>query len=133
MALTTDQQLISDFWRCFSDTDETGITALMHPEISWQAMGRQGGLPISGVMDKAAILSLMHNVRQMSVSGLALTMVAWTGESERIAVEMEGKANMQNGRDYYNHYHFLAIIHDSKIHTLREYGDTDEIRRVFLT
>lgn len=39
---------------------------------------------------------------------------------------------MNNGKTYNNRYHFLVIVRDGKILRLREYGDTDQVRRVFL-
>ncbi|WP_198040138.1 nuclear transport factor 2 family protein [Microbulbifer agarilyticus] len=127
-----NRKVVEDFWRCFSATDTDGARALLHEDVTWRAMGQQGGLPISGEMDLDGILALMQSVRESSKDGLALKMLEWTLDGERVAVEMEGLAHMNNGKTYNNRYHFLVIVHDGKILRLREYGDTDQVRRVFL-
>ncbi|QIZ75797.1 nuclear transport factor 2 family protein [Ferrimonas lipolytica] len=130
--MNTNQQLVTQFWQCFAATDLNGAAALLHEDANWCAMGEQGGLPLSGEMDVSGILSLMQSVRDLSEDGLALTMKEWTVQGERVAVEMEGYAKMTNGKVYHNKYHFLIVIRDGKICTLREYGDTDLVRRTFL-
>ena len=47
-----------------------------------------------------------------------------TAEGDRVAVEAESYAKMKNGKTYQNTYHFLFIVRDGKIQSVKEYLDT---------
>jgi len=95
-------------------------------------MGQQGGLPVSGEMDKSGITALMQSVRELVSGPLNMYPKAWTIEGNRVAVEVESSAVLNNGRTYNNLYHYLIVIKNGKIKTIKEYADTDQVRRVFL-
>ena len=95
-------------------------------------MGQQGGLPISGEMDRQGIAVLMNDIKELMSERLQLIVTGWTIEDNRVAVEITSNATMKNGKKYHNLYHFLIVISDDKIETIREYMDTDQVKRVFL-
>ncbi|MBQ4851784.1 nuclear transport factor 2 family protein [Pseudoalteromonas sp. MMG012] len=128
----THQQLVSDFFTRFVTSDIEGLLALLDDQVVWKMMGQQGGLPVSGEMDKAGITGLMQSVREQVAGRLNMTPTAWTIAGGRVAVEVESSAKLTNGRDYNNLYHYLFTISDGKIDAIKEYGDTDQVRRVFL-
>ena len=56
--------------------------------------------------------------------GLRVTPKGITAEGDRVAVEAESYAKMKNGKTYQNTYHFLFIVRDGKIQSVKEYLDT---------
>ena len=128
----THKQLIIDFFTRFVESDIEGLLALLDDNVVWRMMGQQGGLPVSGEMDKKGITGLMQSVRELISGALNMYPKAWTIEGNRVAVEVESTAVLNNGRAYNNLYHYLFIISNEKIETIKEYADTDQVRRVFL-
>lgn len=131
MTRATNKQLVSNFFTRFVESDIDGLLSLLHDDANWRMMGQQGGLPISGEMDKNGIVDLMKSVRELVIDRLNMTTSDWTIENNRVAVEVESLADLKNGKRYNNLYHYLFIISDNKIETIKEYADTDQVRRVF--
>lgn len=126
------KQLVADFFTRFVESDIEGLLSLLTDNVVWKMMGQQGGLPVSGEMDKAGITTLMLSVRELVSGSLNMYPKAWTIQGERIALEVESSAVLNNGRAYNNLYHYLFVLNDGKIATIKEYADTDQVRRVFL-
>ncbi|NEO32690.1 MAG: hypothetical protein F6K36_20130 [Symploca sp. SIO3C6] len=62
-------------------------------------MGSEGGLPMSGEMDKEAIGGLIGTVKEAIPGGMKLTPTGWTAEGDQIALEMEPYGEMSNGKE----------------------------------
>ena len=95
-------------------------------------MDREGGLPMSGEMDKEGIGNLIQAVKAAIPDGLRLTPTGWTVEGDRVALEMESYGVRASGTVYNNLYHFLVTLSDDKITALREYMDTLHAKSVFI-
>ena len=54
-----------------------------------------------------------------------------TAEGERVAIEATGRGRLRNGRDYDNSYHFLMIVRDGRVLSVREYMDSQHVADVF--
>ena len=54
-----------------------------------------------------------------------------TAEGERVAIEGAGRGRLLNGRDYDNRYHFLMIVRDGRVLSVREYMDSEHVADVF--
>jgi ketosteroid isomerase-like protein len=54
-----------------------------------------------------------------------------TAEGERVAIEGTGRGRLSNGRDYDNTYHFLVIVRDGRVSSVREYMDSQHVAEVF--
>ena len=132
MAIERNKEIVCTFFERFSAADVPGALALLDDSVVWRVMGQQGGLPMSGEMDKEAIGALILGVKQAIPGGLKLTPTGWTAERERVAVEMESYGEMGSGAIYHNLYHFLATVVDGRITGLREYMDTDQVKRLFI-
>ncbi|MCC4832749.1 nuclear transport factor 2 family protein [Shewanella sp. 10N.7] len=125
------KQLVSRFFELFTESDIDGVLSLLDDDVRWRMMGQQGGLPISGEMDKQGIKDLMISVKELMVGQLMMTTKAWTIDDNRVAVEVESLGELKNGKRYNNLYHYLIIVKDGRIETIKEYADTDQVRRVF--
>ncbi len=126
------QKLVSDFFARFTESDVDGVMALLTDSVHWQMMGQQGGLPVSGTMNRQEIGAFMVGARELVDGRIEMTPLEWTIELPRLAVEVESHATLKNGRVYHNLYHYLFVLKDGKIETIKEYADTDQVRRVFL-
>jgi len=132
MSTPFNQQLVTDFFTRFVDSDTEGLLSLLDDNVVWKMMGQQGDLPVSGEMDKAGIADLMQSVRDLVSGPLNMEIKAWTIQGSRVAVEVESSAVLKNGRQYNNLYHYLIVVKNNKIETVKEYADTDQVRRVFI-
>lgn len=132
MSTSINKKLVTDFFTRFVDSDIEGLLSLLDDNVVWKMMGQQGGLPVSGEMDKEGIAGLMQSVRDLVSGPLNMETKAWTIEGDRVAVEVESSAVLKNGRKYNNLYHYLIVVKNGKIETVKEYADTDQVRRVFL-
>jgi ketosteroid isomerase-like protein len=54
-----------------------------------------------------------------------------TAEGERVAIEGTGHGRLRNGRDYDNNYHFLIVVRDGRVLSIREYMDSEHVAEVF--
>ena len=132
MKTEANKEIVAHFFQCFSAADAAGALELLDDEASWRVMGREGGLPMSGEMDKDAISVLIGTVKEVIPNGLNLIPTGWTAEGDRVALEMESYGEMINGNVYQNRYHFLITVTNNKITSLREYMDTYHVKRCFI-
>ena len=128
----TNKQIVAAFFERFSAGDTSGALELLDDAVVWRAMGREGGLPMSGERDRQAIGALIEDVKAGFPDGMKLTPTGWTADGDRVALEMESYAVKANRTVYNNFYHFLAIVSDGRITAIREYLDTLHVKRVFI-
>ncbi|KAI9134221.1 nuclear transport factor 2 family protein [Acaryochloris sp. CCMEE 5410] len=132
MSTEQNKQIVDKFFEKFSAADVAGALELLDDAAIWRAMGREGGLPMSGEMDKPMIGELIENVKSAFPDGMRLTPTGWTAEGDRVALEMESYAVKSNGIVYNNFHHFLVALSNGKITSLREYLDTLHVKQVFI-
>ena len=97
---------------------------LLHPDATWWVAGDPARLRVAGLKDRAKIERLLHGLKKALPEGMRMSVSGVTAESERVAVELDGIGTWHNGKTYHNHYHFLFVIRDSMIVSVREYMDT---------
>ncbi len=66
------------------------------------------------------------------VAGVAVAVVGAIAEGERVAVEVESKGDLRNGRQYRQQYHFAITLRDGKITAVHEYLDTLHVHDVWM-
>lgn len=126
-----NKQTVKHFMDVFSSGDVAATLALMADSAIWWVAGT---MPISGTYDKAAFGKLLAGVAATCKGGaIRLVPKAFTAEGERVAVETESFASLNNGRSYNNHYHFLFTVRDGKIAGVKEYLDTMHTNAVLCT
>jgi hypothetical protein len=91
---------------------------LMTPDASWWIQGwetftREGYMKM--VEDGAA---------KVGDTRFRMTVVATTGEGDRVAMEATSHADLRDGRVYENTYHFLFVFQDGLVRIVKEYLDT---------
>lgn len=132
MSTEQNKQIVREFFERFSAGDVPDALGLLDDTVIWRVMGREGGLPMSGEMDKDGIGNLIGTVRDAFPEGMKFTPTGWTAEGDRVALEMESYGKKANGTVYNNLYHFMVALSDGKIASLREYMDTYHVKQVFI-
>lgn len=126
-----NKQTVKHFMEVFSSGDVEATMALMAETATWWVAGT---MPISGTYDKAQFRELLSGVGGSCKGGaIKLMPKAFTAEGERVAVETESLADLNNGRHYNNHYHFLFLVRDGKIAGVKEYLDTMHTNAILCT
>src|SRR3546814_883084 len=115
----------------FSTGDVEAILDFLDDSATWWVGGTIEG--ISGTKDKAAFGQMLSELSGLATTGaIKLTPHEWTAQGDRVAVETESYCELQNGRVYNNHYHFVFVLRDQKIVAVKEFLDTEHTRAVFL-
>lgn len=122
------RQTVLKFLEVFSTGDVQGILDMMDDSATWWVAGT---IPLSGTKTKQEFGEMLSGVADNCKGPIKLTPHATTAEGDRVAVETESYAELNNGRIYNNHYHFLFRVKDGKIAEVREYLDTMHTNDIF--
>lgn len=126
-----NKELVAEFMKVFSVGDVDKILSFLSPTATWWVGGTIDG--ISGAKNKEEFGEMLSSLSSSTKSGaIALKPLAWTAEGERVAVETESYAELENGRVYNNLYHFVFVIKNGEIESIKEFLDTEHTRAVFL-
>ena len=123
-----NKKLVTDFWAAFSASRFDDALALLADDATWRVMGQTS---ISRTYSKAEFAALVHGISASTVSGIQVTPTLLTAEADRVAMEAESLGPMKDGKVYRNQYHFLHILENGRIRTVREYLDTEHVTQIF--
>jgi ketosteroid isomerase-like protein len=112
--------------------DVEGALALMTDDASWRLAGKPELTPVHGTYDKARLRKLFQRMLAQLVDGLHLTVVGSIAEGDKVALEVESRGDLKNGRQYRQQYHFAFTFRDGKIATVHEYLDTHHAFDIWL-
>lgn len=123
MSLEENKKIVRRFLESYSigGVDET--LAQMTDSCIFEAMMRSEGLPIPRAPGKAEFGEMLRNIGSMFPNGVRVTVRGMIAEGDKVAVEAESYAELNNGKIYNNVYHFLVTVHDGKIDHVKEYTD----------
>jgi ketosteroid isomerase-like protein len=79
--------------------------------------------PASGNLSKKQYADFFAHVSPLVIS-TKFNIDGITEDSDRVAIEVTGSAELKNGKTYNNQYHFLFIMKNGLIHQIKEYADT---------
>lgn len=85
---------------------------------------------ISGTFDKASVTAAAGSIFEVFPQGIAFEVHRMTAQEDRVAVEASSRGMHISGREYRNHYHFLARLRDGKLIEWKEYCDTEAITEI---
>ncbi len=117
-----NKALIRRFFEAMNTGDTAGILESYAEDGYVQTMGNT---LISGVYSKDEIKGFADGIYEAFPQGLSFTVVGITAEGDRVAVEAESSGQHVSGKAYNNFYHFLFIIRDGKVASMKEYLDTE--------
>jgi ketosteroid isomerase-like protein len=81
-------------------------------------------IPGVGTVDRKAFFAIADNFQSQVKTPVQMDVVAVTAEDDRVAVEANGRAELQDGRIYANTYHFLFYLRDGRIREAREHNNS---------
>lgn len=125
-----NKQTVTKFMEVFGSGDVDAVMDMMTDDATWWVAGTIPGF--SDTWSKEAFRGLLSGVSDTCSTPITLTPKAFTAEGDRVAVETESHAEVKNGRTYANQYHFLIIVRDGKIASVKEYLDTQHTYDTFV-
>lgn len=102
--------------------------ALLHEDMSFFVSGDMEGC---GMLDHEGIARLYALLTKDAAGPFVISPTHMIAEGNCVAVEAVGHLPLKNGRVYNNHYHIVFEIDGGKIRKIREYSDTDHLRRTY--
>ena len=124
MSLDANKQLVRTFLEHYGAGRYDEALAMLAPDSRWWLPGHPEEFPAAGWADKPIVERRLASNLKMLPHGLAIAIGTMTAEDDRVAVEVESRGTLVNGRLYHNRYHFLFVIRDGGIHVVKEYLDT---------
>jgi uncharacterized protein len=121
MSAEDNKRFILGFFEDLTAGKGDAVLGAMADSATWWVLGN---FPLSGTKTKAQFAELIGQLGSKIDGGLRVTPTGLTAEGDRVAVEAESFAKMKNGKTYQNKYHFLFIVRDGKIQSVKEYLDT---------
>ena len=125
-----NKAVVVDFLATFSRGDVAGLMERMDEDATWWVSGTIEGL--SDTYDKQALTTLLGGIKDVYRQGaLRITPLSMIAEGDKVAVEAESYAELNNGRIYNNFYHFLFELKGGRVLRVREYMDTMHAQAIF--
>lgn len=128
--MSSPKRVVSEFFSVFSTGNVEKILEFLTEDATWWVAG---SIPhMSGENSKAALGQLLRNaVTLYKENALRITPSSMIAESNSVAVEAQGFAELNDGRVYRNRYHFRIEVNGDRIQRVREYSDTQHMFDTF--
>jgi len=126
-----NRSVAESFYRRFDANDITGVLDLMADDASFWIAGKPGASPTAGLHTKQEMEAIFRRMLRQMNGPLRMTIKQVTAEGERVALEVESRGELRNGRVYNQEYHALMTIRGGKIAAVREYMDTQHVQDVW--
>jgi ketosteroid isomerase-like protein len=124
-SIDLNRSVVTAFWDLVSGGRFDDARALVDPEGEWWTLGRRAARPCWVVVD------VLQDLHQRSSDGLVFTVGTVTAESDRVAIELAGHAQLPDRGAYDNLYYFLFRLRRGVIREVWEYYDTALSNSVF--
>lgn len=133
MISTTEQnkQVATEFYRRFDANDIPGVLQIMTDDATFWIAGKPAATRVTGMQSKAQIAQIFQRMLEQMPGGLRMTVKSAVAEGDKVALEVESRGELKNGRIYENEYHTLMTICSGKIAAVREYMDTQHVAAVW--
>lgn len=131
MAIEENRRIAVEFFRRIDHNDVAGALALLADDVNYWILGDRAVTPSAGDHDKSAMSKLFHVMFKTFKDGLRMRVLGTTTEADRVALEVESRGELKNGRVYQQKYHILMTIRDGRITAVREYLDTQHVHEVW--
>ena len=128
--MTKEKKLITDVILALSEGRDQPFIDAMHDEIQWVWMG-SGDLAKTFRGKNAIVNELWKSVKTDIMQPFTILPKLIISEDEYVVVESVGNNTATNGKEYHNRYCWVIKVIDNKIMELREYMDTELVRKTF--
>lgn len=113
-----NKQVVTRFIEAMGRSDPTAAAACLAPDAITVAKGFG---KFAGVRHYDQIVGTIDVFKQLVPTGLSPIIHTVTAESDRVVVEFEGHATLNNGKSYCNQYCMVFTLRDGKIKQVSEY------------
>jgi hypothetical protein len=127
MSLEDNKRVATEFFAHFATADVDGALGKLADDATWWIAGKPGPQSGGGLFTKEQMAKLFRRMLRQLEGGLAFTVKGAIAEGDQVALELESRGRLRNGRVYNNEYHILLTIRDGRIHRVREYLDTQHV------
>lgn len=128
--MTDGKKLVMDVMAALADGDDRPFLDAMHNDMKWTWMG-SGGLSRTFDGKESVLHELWKSVKTDIAQPFRVTATLILAEGDHVVVEGVGNNKTPNGKEYNNRYCWVMKISGGKIVELKEYMDTDLVRRTF--
>lgn len=132
VSIETHKATAHDFFARLSASDLPGAWGLMTDDATWWIAGDPQRHAAAGLYSKDKIARLLDHMLRRLDSGLHMTVLSTIAEADRVALEVESRGTLRNGRRYQQAYHFLLVFRDGRISAVKEYLDTQHAYDVWI-
>jgi uncharacterized protein len=132
MTMQDNKQTATEFYARFSAGDIPGAVDLLSADATWWLPGQPEFFPPAGSYTKEEIAKLFARMASRLKDGLSMTVKNAIAEGDLVALEVESRGELTNGRVYHNEYHTLMRVLGGAIQEVREYSDTQHVHAVWL-
>ncbi|WP_036996902.1 nuclear transport factor 2 family protein [Metapseudomonas resinovorans] len=116
MQNSENKQLVLEYLRCMEAGDVRAALSLARDDARFW-------MPGAGELSKEQLAGFFDQVGPL-ILNMKFTIHGMAEEGGRVAVEASGLAQLANGKQYANEYHFLFIIQVGQVAFMKEYADT---------
>jgi len=131
MSTEQNRQLAIELFARFTASDIAGVMATMTEDATWLIPGKPDASLAAGLYTKEKISGLFHTMLGRLKGGLKMTVKSAIAEGDKVALEVESRGELTNGRIYDQRYHFLIEFRGGRICAVREYLDTQHAHAVW--
>jgi hypothetical protein len=132
MSIEDNKATAAEFFARFTANDIEGALQTMADDATWWIPGKKERNPSAGLYSKAKIGRLFHRMAGALKDGLKMSVKSCIGEGDFVALEVESRGDLKNGRFYRQEYHMLMKFRDGRIAAVREYLDTQHAYDVWV-
>jgi ketosteroid isomerase-like protein len=107
---------------------------LLSDDLEWWLLGYDpvDGQQVIGTLNKTEFAQAMGQVMNLTVGGVTFEPGLILVEGNRLAMTLESRAELKNGRAYHNHVAKFLEVRDGQIAWATEYPDTKHVHDVLL-
>jgi len=120
-----NKQRILDFFAAAAEGGD--IMAFLSDDLEWWL---PDSFPLGGTYKKAELAAVLGPIFGMLKAPPQFTINHITAEDDRVAVDCQSTAEMNDGSPFGNTYHFLFILKDNLIVCVKEFLNTAYISKV---
>ena len=132
MSAEANKKIVLDLFENLSAGKIDLAMAHLSDNATWTVMGDPKTFPLAGTKTKEQLANLLVGVRPVFPKGVQIIPKGLTAEGDRVALEAQSYGEHVNGKVYKNLYHFLFILRDAKVQSVREYLDTIHAKDVLV-
>jgi uncharacterized protein len=124
MSIEHNKRVAAEFYTRFDANDIPGALGTMADDITFWIAGQPGSSRVVGTQTKDEIARVFYAMTSRMKDGLRMKVKSIIAEGDKVALEVESRGELNNGRIYNQQYHALMTIRDGKIAAVKEYLDT---------